>query len=129
MSNNRHPPVHRWIEVEDIPFDGGPDLPKRRRDGRPWPEDIRDKWDAWRSMPHARLWQARDWQFAMDALELATRLFYEDGPVGLAAELRAREKVMATTWDARQGLRIRYTDPGASSTLASVTSLEDYRDL
>src|SRR5271166_4141330 len=40
--------------------------------------------------------------------------FYAGGPVGLAAELRAREKVMATTLDARQGLRIRYTEPASS---------------
>jgi hypothetical protein len=57
-------------------------------------------------MPHARLWQASDWQFARDTLEVAAR-FYDGGPVGLAAELRACEKVMATTLDARQGLRIR----------------------
>src|SRR5271165_4681752 len=54
--------------------------------------------------------------------------FYAGGPVGLAAELRAREKVMATTLDARQGLRIRYTEP-ASSPPAGVTNLDQYRDL
>jgi class 3 adenylate cyclase len=54
--------------------------------------------------------------------------FYDGGPVGLAAELRTREKVMATTLDARQGLRIRYTEP-ASSPPVGVTNLDQYRDL
>ena len=54
--------------------------------------------------------------------------FYDGGPVGLAAELRAREKVMATMLDARQGLRIRYTEP-ASSPPVGVTNLDQYRDL
>jgi hypothetical protein len=35
---------------------------------------------------------------------------------------------MATTLDARQGLRIRYIEP-ASSPPAGVTNLDQYRDL
>ena len=48
--------------------------------------------------------------------------------MGLAAELHAREKVMATTLDARQGLRIQSTEP-ASSPPVGVTNLDQYRDL
>ena len=61
------------------------------------------------------------------ALDDAAR-FYDGGPVGLAGELRAREKVMATTLDARQGPRIRYTEP-ASSPPVGVANLDQYRDL
>ena len=127
MSINRHPPFHRWTEVEDAPYDGWPAVPKRRRSGEPWPDGIRDKWAAWSSMPHCRLWQPSDWEFAIDALEVAAK-FYEGGTVGMAAELRNREKVMATTSDARQGLRIRYVSPAVDAP-ASVTSHDSYRDL
>ena len=71
MSINRHPPVHRWTEVEDGPCTGG--------------------------------------------------------PIGLATELRNREKVLGTTIE----LAIcasRYTEP-ASSPPAGVTNLDQYRDL
>jgi hypothetical protein len=36
---------------------------------------------------------------------------YTGGPIGLATELRNREKVLGTTIDSRRDLRIRYTDP------------------
>ena len=66
-------------------------------------------------------------EFALDTLEVAAAL-YAGGTVGLVAELRNREKIMATTLDARQGLRIRYIEP-ASSPPAGVTNLDQYRDL
>jgi len=62
-------------------------------------------------MPHAKLWKASDWRFALDTLELAAQ-FYDGGPVALATELRNREKVLGTTLDFRRDLRIRYTQPG-----------------
>jgi hypothetical protein len=55
----RGPRVHDWVEVDDATFGGGPDLPQRRRDGQAWPEGMQEKWDAWRSMPHAALWSSR----------------------------------------------------------------------
>ena len=69
LAINRHPPVHRWTEVEDSPYTGG--------------------------------------------------------PIGLATELRNREKVLGTTIDSRRDLRIRYTEPASSP----VTNLDQYRDL
>ncbi len=87
VSRNRHAPAHTWTEVDDAPFDGGPDLPKHRAGGKPWPDGIAAKWDAWRSMPHAGLWQASDWQFAFDTIEIAAA-FIDGGTAGLAAELR-----------------------------------------
>ena len=72
MLINRHPPVHRWTEVEDSSYTGG--------------------------------------------------------PIGLATELRNREKVLGTTIDSRRDLRIRSTEP-ASSAPAGVANLDQYRDL
>jgi hypothetical protein len=125
---NRNPLVHQWVEVEDEPCTDGPSLPATRRAGTLWPDGIGEKWDAWGSMPHAKLWKASDWQFALDALELAAQ-FYDGGPVALATELRNREKVLGTTLDFRRDLRIRYTEPGASDAPAGVTQLDSYRDL
>jgi hypothetical protein len=124
----RHRPVYGWIEVDPARFDGGPKLPARRRDGSPWPSWIRQKWEAWRTMPHARLWQQADWAFALDTIEIAAQTVGDAAKVSLWTELRYREKVLGTTWAYRQDMRIRYTEP-ASAAPASVARLDDYRDL
>ena len=81
-------------------------------------------------MPHARLWRQADWEFALDTVELHSRAFDADAKVSLLTELRYREKVMGTTWSARQDMRIRYTEPAdPNAAPASVARLEDYRDL
>jgi hypothetical protein len=121
--------MHGWVEVDSTPFDDGPDLPARRRNGEQWPDGIRKKWDAWRSMPHARLWREPDWQYALDTVELAATAFQRDAKGGLLAELRFREKQMGTTWSARQDMHIRYIDPVDEPAPAGVISLEQYRDL
>jgi hypothetical protein len=121
--------MHGWIEVVDTPFDGGPGLPPRRRDGKLWPDWALEKWQVWRSMPHARLWFEPDWQYALDTVELAAIAFGEDAKLGVFAELRFREKQMGTTWSARQDMRIRYIEPADVPSAAVVASLEDYRDL
>jgi len=36
---------------------------------------------------------------------------YTGAPIGLATELRNREKVLGSTIDSRRDLRIRYTEP------------------
>ena len=121
---------HGWIEVDDTPFDGGPDLPRCRRNGQAWPDWIPQEWEAWRTMPHARLWGAPDWQCARDTIELAASAFDEGAKVGLLAELRIREKTMGTTWSARQDMRIKYIALADFAVRpAIVTSLEEYRDL
>jgi hypothetical protein len=87
-------------------------------------------WAAWASVPHCRLWSESDWQFAYDSLELAASAFTDGAKVGLATELRYREKVMATTWSSRQDARIRYTAPAvADGRSASVTEIDLYRNL
>lgn len=129
QSVTRHKPTHDWTEVERIPFEGGPELPTFRADGRQWSDRIRAKWDAWRTMPHARLWGPAEWDFALDAIELAA-LLHEKGSSNLATELRNREKVLGTTVDYLRGLRIRYVEPRADvGDSAGVTNIADYRNL
>jgi hypothetical protein len=70
-----HLRAYGWIDVDPSPFDGDRALPPYPRDGSPWPCWVKTRWDAWQSMPHARLWQESDWQFAFDAIELASRVF------------------------------------------------------
>ena len=119
VSRNRHAPAHTWTEVDDAPFDGGPELPKHRARGKPWPDGIAAKWDAWRSMPQRGCGRPATG---------SSRWTPPRPPAGLAAELRNREKVLGTTLDYRRDLRIRYTEP-ASSPPAGVTNLDQYRDL
>ena len=88
----------------------------------------KEKWTAWSSMPHCRLWGSAEWDFALDAIELAAQ--FHEGDTRVATELRNREKVLGTTLDSRRDLRIRYVEPKADvSTGENVTSLNDYRDL
>ena len=125
---NRHKPTHDWVEVQRVPFDDGPELPEFRSDGRRWPERTKQKWDAWRRMPHCKLWGPSEWDFALDSIELAALV--HDGEAKYATELRNREKVIGTTLDYLRDLRIRYVDPqpdGESS--AEVTRMDDYRNL
>jgi hypothetical protein len=127
VSNNRHRPVHDWVEVADVPFEVGMELPEFRADGRSWPERTKAKWEAWRSMPHAKLWYPAEWSFALDTLELAAD-FHKTGEPRFGTELRNREKVLGTTLDYLRGLRIRYVEPCAD-TPADVANMSDYRDL
>lgn len=127
---NRHKPTYDWVEVENIPFGGGPKLPPRRSNGRTWDARIKKKWDVWRTMPHCALWTTADWDFALDAIEVAA-LFYETGQNNYVSELRAREKILGTTMDFLRDLRIRYVEPkqqNVGDADAGVTNIADYRD-
>lgn len=127
---HRHKLAHEWVEVEDEPHRGGPDLPELRSDGSVWPARTRAKWEVWRSMPHARLWSSADWDYALDCIEVAAK-FHESCSVGIATELRNREKLLGTTIDARRDLRIRYVEAGQQDSAddAGVTNIADYRAL
>jgi hypothetical protein len=127
VSINRHNAVHAWVDVYDAPFAEGPKLPPRRANGQRWSAAMSDRWMAWSTMPHCYLWEPSDWQFALDTLEVAAR-FADSSAVSWSTELRYRERVMGTTHDARQGLRIRYVEPAESSS-AAVLSIDQYRDL
>lgn len=127
ISHNRHTPAHRWTDVEATPFTGAPKLPLRRANGHAWTAAMRQRWQAWSTMPHCRLWGPSDWEFALDTLEIAAR-FYDGGAASWSAELRYRERVLGTTLDARAGMRIRYVEPNTSAP-ASVTQLDTFRNL
>lgn len=127
QARNRMPATHEWTEVVRVPFEGGPDLPEERSDGRRWSQRTKAKWDAWRSMPHAKLWGPAEWDFAFDSIELAALV--HDGEPRHATELRNREKVLGTTLDYLRDLRIRYVDASSESDAAEVTNIADYRDL
>jgi hypothetical protein len=76
-------------------------------------------------MPHCRLWNPGDWQFALDTAMIAAA--FHAGDIKQAVELRQREKVMGTTLDARRDLRIRYIEPLPKEERVGVTAIEDYR--
>ena len=79
-------------------------------------------------MPHCVLWCPATWEFAFTALELAAHV--HEGNAKLAAELRAWERVLGTTEEARISQRIRYEDPPpVSDESAAVANIADYRDL
>lgn len=132
----RHQPVHDWLEVEDVPFDGDspalPDAPPGPAgDGGYWPQRTRDKWDAWRTMPHCKHWGPAEWDYALDSIGIAA-LFHLTGEQKYATELRNREKVLGTTLDFRRSLRIRYVEPKPDTgdgEIAGVTNIADYLNL
>jgi hypothetical protein len=74
------------------------------------------------------LWIATDWDFALDTAELLARAASDDAPIALLTEIRRRERALGTTWDARQGQRLRYVSPKTDGPVA-VSRLDDYRDL
>jgi hypothetical protein len=127
QARHRVPPTHDWVEVERLPYEDGRELPESRVDGRPWSKRTRQKWDAWKSMPHAKLWGDAEWDFALDSIEIAALV--HDGEARHATELRNREKVLGTTLDYLRDLRIRYIDPVEQDAPAGVTKLADYREL
>lgn len=129
----RHAQVHDWLEVENVAFADGPELPDAMPAlNQPWPQRTRDKWDTWRTMPHCRHWGPAEWDYALDSIALAG-LFHLTGEQKYATELRNREKVLGTTLDYRRALRIRYVEPKAPAAGegdgASVTNIADYMNL
>jgi hypothetical protein len=135
--HGRTPTVHEWIEVPNRPYRGKTaSLPDKRTvgyvDGKPVTLALHAQTRAWWrdlcSMPHCVLWTATDWRFAVETALVADMFFQGDRMAG--AELRIREKVLGTTFDARRDLRIRYVDAPVDvekTTPASVTSIDARR--
>lgn len=134
----RGEPTHDWVEVENVPFEGAPDLPARapgqvKVDGetvtvaREWPAQALRKWRVWSTMPHCILWNDADWEYAYDCLEVAAS-FLETSAVGLATELRNREKLLGITADYRRDLRIRYVEPAAPKPALKIVT-DNFEDL
>ena len=125
---NRHKPTHEWTEVPDLPFSGGPKLPAKQPDGRPWPAWTKRWWGVVSTMPHCSLWTASDWEFAFDTASLKAK-FHSEPTTSLATEIRNREKVLGTTADYRRDLRIRYVEPKPDEPVENVTNIDAYRNL
>ena len=104
----------------------GPELPKSRPTGTPWPAPTVAWWDTYRSAPQAQLWSDTDWQSHLVTAELHAA-FWGDGETKHAAELRLREARMGATYEDRLRLRIRVDSPDSAPSLAAVKSLPDYR--
>lgn len=137
-------PVADWTEVENVPFEGGPDLLPRARSneddwaaagvipGEDWPPATKHWWSVIRAMPHAKLWEPGDWAFAQMTAEVHARTC--EGWRGFTgAELRQREKLLGVYADARRDLRIRYVEPKDKpeqpAAEGNVVNLSEYRDL
>lgn len=111
-------PTFDWTEVQDVPFEGAPALPFRHA------QSVADWWADVSTMPHCALWRPGDWRYAIECARLVRKLHNGKGS---AAEVRAREKVMGTTMDARRDLRIRYVENIAEDERLGVAAIEDYR--
>jgi hypothetical protein len=134
-------PVADWTEVENVPYEGGPALPPRARadaiawaeagviPGDDWPPATVHWWGVISTMPHAKLWQPGDWEFAAMTAEIHARV--AEGWKGYTGpELRQREKLLGVYADARRDLRIKYVEPKPTTEVsADVARLDDYRGL
>lgn len=139
----RHAQVAEWIDVDNVPFTGGPPLRDRATGGVSvmevgaansvdWPQATLDWWDDVRRMPHAKLWTEMEWRYAMDTAEIHARTM-EAWRGYTGASLLPREKQMGVTADFRRGLRIRYVEPKDKKTQpaagGNVVDMSEYRDL
>lgn len=116
---NKSRPVHDWIEVLDVPYEGPVPSPGRL------PVRTKRWWEVICRMPHAILWDESDWQFAIDTAQLHAE-WVRSHQSSIAVEIRQREKILGTTWDARRDLRIRYVD-GVSEEEPGPTAMDEYR--
>lgn len=122
----RHKLTHEFVDVPNVRFAGGPDLPQKRQDGSAWPARTRAKWESWRSMPHAVLWGAEEWDWALDCIEVAAK-WHSTGDLKAAVELRNRERTLGTTLEFRRSIRVRYVDVQPESAVSEVSNIDDYR--
>jgi hypothetical protein len=117
---NRVKPVHDWVEVVNLPFEGeSPDLP----DDSHWSARSRRRWEVIRRLPHVVLWHAGDWESAIDYMQLLEEKWREP-----TSELRIRERGLGLTTDSLRDLRIRYVEP-TSEAAENVSRIDDYRSL
>lgn len=107
---NRSRPAIDWIEVLDAPYEGPtPSIGRMPARTKTW-------WLVVSRMPHCVLWDASDWQFAVETAYIHAE-WVKTRRAGFIGELRQREKLLGMTWDARRDLRIRY--------VSGVTETED----
>lgn len=126
---NRNPKAAETLKVSNTPYLSGPDLPDRNPEGgQPWTRAARAFWSTLSTMPHCCLWSAMDWELAVQTTSIYERTF-APGNEGLGAhrELRARDKSLGMSLDARRCLRIEYVDEPADLP-AGVTDLATRRE-
>lgn len=118
---NQHAPVYEWVQVVETPYVGKvPRLPWTALPGtKRW-------WRTITKMPHCVLWDDADWEFAIATARVYEQ-FIKSGQMAAARELRQREKLLGTTWDARRDLRIKYVQAEAADETAVPVSLADRR--
>jgi len=89
--------------VPEVPYEGpSPDLP----DSYEWGPAARAWWESTRRVPHAVLWSASDWMFALETAFVVNEMW--SGNVERAAEVRQRSAKLALTREDRLKQRIRY---------------------
>lgn len=133
-----------WTEVDNVPFLDAPPLPPRDISGvdpiaaglmpvDTWPHSTQRWYRTISSMPHAKLWTPADWEFVFSAAETHARFAEAWRGCATGAELRAKEKLLGVTADARRDLRIRYVKPKDDRATAelpdNVRKLDDFREL
>jgi hypothetical protein len=108
-----------WIDVDDVPFEGAPPLPRLGPSER-----SRQKWHPWTlewyaevsAMPHCVRWKQTDWRTLFDLARMKDQ-WYKDGDeakTSLAAEIRHRENALGLTEASRKAMKIRYVPVRAS---------------
>lgn len=118
-TRHRVPPVHEWIDVQEVPYSGPvPSIGRVPARTRRW-------WSVVTKMPHCVMWDDADWQFAVDTA--LVHAAFSKGDMGRASELRLRERLMGTTWDARRDLRIKYVPVGQEQPEKAPTAIDEYR--
>jgi len=122
---NRNPKAHDWVDVPRIRYSGGPRMPSKSALGEPWHPWTKRWWRAVSTMPHCKFWDDEDWEFCLNTLAVVQK--FNSGDMGVAAEMRNREKIMGVTYESRMNLRIRYVDPPAAEQPADVAVMDDYR--
>lgn len=108
-----------WIGVPDTPYTEGES--HQLAGDINWPARTLKWWGVIRVMPHVRLWDESDWEFAEATAFIHAALW--SGDTNKAAELRIRERMMGVTEESRRALHIRYMPPD-DDTDASLLSID-----
>lgn len=109
-----------WREYDDVPYTGGPAIPKppgRRKGWHPMAEEL---WETASVMPHCKDWRPEDW-LALKTLIIEVDRYYHapDNPkfktTAQQTEIRRQKAALGIGEAARVALRIRYrqkVEPG-----------------
>ncbi len=123
VKHGHTPNAVAWTEVEDVPYEGAPPLPKLGRNKK-WHPLVEQWWAIVTRMPHCVLWRDEDWQ---KLLELAyDKDFYWKADAkrttSQATEIRRKEDQLGIGLEARVKLRIKYIDPAGKAESANAAA-------